>query len=73
MDHIKLAKDSLMSTENLYGLKIKPWNENWPGSIWSFSSLNLSSVLKWIQVDILYGIKTVNDFIYKANQFMVKW
>lgn len=73
MDHIKLEKDSLMSTENLYGLKIKPWNENWSVSIWSFSSLNLSSVLKWIQVDILYGIKTVNDFIYKANQFMVKW
>ena len=73
MDHIKLAKDSLMSTENLYDLKIKPWNENWYVSIWSFSSLNLSSVLKWIQVDILYGIKTVNDFIYKANQFMVKW
>ena len=73
MDHIKLAKDSLMSTENLYGLKIKPWNENWSVSIWSFWSLNLSSVLKWIQVDILYGIKTVNDFIYKANQFMVKW
>ena len=73
MDHIKLEKDSLMSTENLYGLKIKPWNENWSVSIWSFWSLNLSSVLKWIQVDILYGIKTVNDFIYKANQFMVKW